>query len=119
MPETRSTVCSNCEGKLEGKEIYLNNWCDDCLKLSQGGKSHLLERIKKFANKIRREERDYVAEELQEIQKIVYCDWGEHYVDPADIYHEDDQTTLCKKCHESILSQVRNNPKPTLIIGQD
>ncbi|MDO8559130.1 MAG: hypothetical protein Q7R84_02255 [bacterium] len=49
-----------------------------------------------------------MAEELQEIKKMVYCDWGEHYVvDPDDLFFKDDQTTLCKECQESIASQPK------------
>ena len=49
--ESEQTACSNCGGELKGKPMYLNSWCDDCLKLSRGGNSDLLKRIKEFAEK--------------------------------------------------------------------
>ena len=30
--ESEQTACSNCGGELKGKPMYLNSWCDDCLK---------------------------------------------------------------------------------------
>ena len=49
--ESEQTTCSNCGGELKGKPMYLNGWCDDCLKLSRGGNSDSLKRIKEFAKK--------------------------------------------------------------------